>query len=62
MGWIGILFVSIVFIFFSFYFTLSFFESLHKADERIAKQSKTAAPICFGIALSTPFLYVFFIN
>lgn len=40
-----------------FYFTLTFFENLHKNDERITKQSKTAAIICVTIALFIFFLY-----
>ncbi|MDN4607201.1 hypothetical protein [Sporosarcina highlanderae] len=61
-GWFGIIFISALLIFISFFFTLSFFENLHKGDERITKQSKLAALICLGIAFVIPFLYVFFIG
>lgn len=35
----------------TFYFTLTFFESLSKSQDRIVRQSKMAAIICFGIAI-----------
>ncbi len=56
-SWLGI--ISIVFIILCFYFTLSFIENLHKDkdDERITKQSKTAAIICLGSALLIPVLF-----
>ncbi|MFD2751798.1 hypothetical protein ACFSUM_15510 [Virgibacillus siamensis] len=54
-GWHVI--ISVLLIIFSFYFTLTFIENLHKGeDERVTKQSKLAAIICFGIALVIPFL------
>lgn len=50
MIWLGI--VSVLFMIFSFYFTLTFIENLHRSEtERVIKQSKSAAVICFGIAL-----------
>ncbi len=48
---IGISIILILFIVLCFYFTLTFFESLRKGDERIIKQSKFAAIICMAIAL-----------
>lgn len=57
IGWPGI--ISVVLIIFCFYFTLTFFESLHKDDERITKQSKLAAVICLGLALIIPAFYRF---
>lgn len=51
-GWIGI--ASVLLVIFCFYFTLTFFENLHKGDERITKQSKLAAIICLGLALLIP--------
>jgi hypothetical protein len=56
-SWLGI--ISIVFIIFCFYFTLSFIENLHKGDERITRQSKLAAIICLGFALLIPVLFNF---
>jgi len=35
----------------SFYATLDFVEHLHKGDERVVRQSKFTAIICFGIAV-----------
>ncbi|GAA0440717.1 hypothetical protein GCM10008983_17190 [Lentibacillus halophilus] len=57
MGWIAI--ISVLLTISSFYFALSFIESLHKNDERITKQSKTAAIICLGIALILPVIFSF---
>ena len=54
-NWLSV--ISIVFIILSFYFTLSFIENLHKDDERITRQSKTAAIICLGLALLIPVLF-----
>ena len=54
-SWLSL--ISIVFIILCFYFTLSFIENLHKDDERITKQSKTAAIICLGSALLIPVLF-----
>ncbi|PZX07404.1 hypothetical protein C7437_101517 [Psychrobacillus insolitus] len=57
VGWAGI--ISILLIIFSFYFTLTFFENLHKGNERITKQSKLTAIVCLGLALLIPVLYSF---
>ncbi|GAB4073164.1 hypothetical protein GCM10028778_07550 [Barrientosiimonas marina] len=57
VGWIAI--ISVLLTISSFYFTLSFIESLHKKDERITKQSKAAAIICLGIALILPVIFIF---
>lgn len=40
-----------------FYFTLTFFESLRKKDERVTKQSKIGATICIALALLIPAVY-----
>ncbi|WP_313893095.1 hypothetical protein [Psychrobacillus sp.] len=53
--WIGIL--STLLMILCFYFTLTFFENLRKNDERITKQSKIAAIICFALALIIPSIY-----
>lgn len=42
---------SAVLIIFTFYFTLTFMESLKGEDKRIIKQSKRAAIICLTLAL-----------
>lgn len=57
-GWVGI--ITILFIILCFTFTLSFIENVQKEDERITKQSKTAAIICLSVALLTPILYILF--
>lgn len=54
-SWVGI--ASIVFHILTLYFVLSFIDSRHKDDERVAKQSKTAAIVCLIIALLFPALY-----
>ncbi|MCM3454783.1 hypothetical protein M3685_12710 [Heyndrickxia oleronia] len=51
--------ISTILIIFCFYFTLTFFENLHKGDERITKQSKLAAIICLALALIVPIVYNF---
>jgi hypothetical protein len=55
VSWVGI--ISMILIIFSFYFTLTFIENLHKGDERTTKQSKLAAIICFALAFFIPILY-----
>lgn len=60
VGWAQV--ISVLLIIFSFYFTLTFFENLHKGDKRITKQSKLAAIVCFGLALLIPVLYSFAFN
>jgi cell division protein FtsW (lipid II flippase) len=57
MGWMGIL--SVVFLIFCFYFTLTFIENIKKDDERVAKQSKLAAILCLAVALLIPAYYIF---
>jgi hypothetical protein len=54
---IGISIILILLIVLCFYFTLTFFESLRKGDERIIKQSKFAAIICMAIALIIGIIY-----
>lgn len=54
-SWMGV--ISIAFIIFCFYFTLSFIENLHKGDERITRQSKIAAIICLGLGLLIPIIF-----
>jgi hypothetical protein len=54
---IGMSIILILFIVLCFYFTLTFFEALHKGDERIIKQSKFAAIICMSIALIIGVIY-----
>lgn len=39
------------------YFTLTFFQYLKEGDERLIKQSKTAAVVCLGAALLSPGIY-----
>ncbi|TMN22095.1 hypothetical protein [Lentibacillus cibarius] len=41
-----------LFFIFAFYFTLNFIEYLHKKDERVVKQSKYAALVCFGVSIA----------
>ncbi len=48
---IGMSIILILLIVLCFYFTLTFFESLRKGDERIIKQSKFAAITCMALAL-----------
>ena len=43
-----------------FYFTLTFFESLRKGDERVTKQSKLAATMCIALALLIPAVYTLY--
>jgi hypothetical protein len=54
---IGMSIILILLIVLCFYFTLTFFESLRKGDERIIKQSKFAAIICMAIALIIGIIY-----
>lgn len=54
-NWLGI--VSTILIILCFYFSLTFFQNLKSGDERIIKQSKLAAVICFAIGLLLPALY-----
>lgn len=54
---IGMSITLILLIVLCFYFTLTFFESLRKGDERIIKQSKFAAIICMAIALIIGIIY-----
>lgn len=56
-NWIGI--TSIVFYMLTFYFVLSFIESIHKDDQRVVKQSKIAAMVCLALAMLLPALYSF---
>jgi len=48
---ISALILVTLFFVFAFYFTLNFIEHLHGNDERIVKQSKYAALVCFGISI-----------
>jgi hypothetical protein len=57
--WIGI--ISIILFILCFYFTLTFFQYLHKEDERITRQSKIAATLCIALALIIPVVYNFYI-
>lgn len=41
---LGLFLIAVIF---AFYFTLTFIESLSNGEQRIAKQSKLAALICF---------------
>ncbi|WHX28006.1 hypothetical protein QNH47_09210 [Virgibacillus halodenitrificans] len=52
--WVNVIVVISLII--CFYFTLTFFENLPKGDERVSKQLKVAAMICFGIAFLLPLL------
>lgn len=52
--------ISIFLFLFSFYFTLSFIESLFKGDVRITRQSKLMAIVCLILSLSIPVLYALF--
>lgn len=54
-NWLGLL--TPIFMIACFYFTLTFFESLRKDDERVTKQSKLAATICIALALLIPAVY-----
>lgn len=54
-SWIGLL--TPILMIACFYFTLTFFESLRKEDERVKKQSKLAATICLALALLIPAVY-----
>ncbi|PFG14503.1 hypothetical protein ATG70_2735 [Bacillus sp. es.036] len=54
---IGMSIILILLIVLCYYFTLTFFESLRKGDERIIKQSKFAAIICMAIALVIGIIY-----
>jgi hypothetical protein len=54
---IGMSIILILLIVLCFYYTLTFFESLRKGDERIIKQSKFAAIICMAIALIIGIIY-----
>ena len=54
---IGMSIILILLIVLCFYFTLTFFYSLCKGDERIIKQSKFAAIICMAIALIIGIIY-----
>jgi hypothetical protein len=54
---IGMSIILILLIVLCFYFTLTFFGSLRKGDERIIKQSKFAAIICMAIALIIGIIY-----
>lgn len=56
-NWIGI--TSIVLYMLTFYFVLSFIESIHKDDQRVVRQSKIAAMVCLALALLLPALYSF---
>jgi hypothetical protein len=53
--WVSILVISLIVFF--FYFTLTFFQYLHNDDERIIKQSKVGAIICFTLALIVITIY-----
>lgn len=44
------------------YFIFTFFEHLKSGDDRLRKQSKTAALICIAIALMIPAFYSLYIN
>ncbi|MFD1032646.1 hypothetical protein [Metaplanococcus flavidus] len=57
---LGIL--STLLIIVSIYFTFTFFEHLKSGDDRLRKQSKTAALICIAIALLIPAFYNMYIN
>jgi len=54
-NWLGVL--TPILLIACFYFTLTFFESLRKGDERVTKQSKLAATICIALALLIPAFY-----
>ncbi|WP_442600085.1 hypothetical protein [Neobacillus sp. D3-1R] len=58
-NWIGILTTCLIIL--CFYFTLTFFEQLRKGEERIIKQSKIAATICFTLAFIIPAIYKYYI-
>ena len=60
VNWIGIL--STVLWIASFYFTLTFIESLRNSDGRIIKQSKLAAVVCLALALLLPIAYSLIFN
>jgi len=46
-----------------FYFTLSYFQSLRKTDDRVTNQMKFAAIICLAVALFMPaFLNAYILN
>ncbi|AIF45332.1 hypothetical protein [Virgibacillus sp. SK37] len=53
--WIKV--IAVISFVLSFYFTLTFFENVSKGDERVNKQLKAAAVICFGIAFLLPLLF-----
>ena len=55
-------FLSTLLIIASIYFTFTFFEHLKSGDDRLRKQSKTAALICIAIALMIPAFYNMYIN
>lgn len=51
--------ISALFMFFCFYFTLTFIETMIKGeDEHATGQRKIAALICFGIALIIPVILI----
>ena len=54
-NWLGVL--TPILMIACFYFTLTFFESLRKDDERVTKQFKLAATICIALALIIPAIY-----
>lgn len=58
-SWVGI--ISILCGILCFYFTLTFFENLRKGDERITKQTKSAAIIFLSLALLLPAIFNFYL-
>ncbi|WP_144235680.1 hypothetical protein [Planomicrobium okeanokoites] len=46
----------------SIYFTFTFFEHLKSGDDRLRKQSKTAAIFCISIFLLIPTFYSLYVN
>ena len=56
LGTTNIIFGLLVAVFYvlCFYFTLTYFQSLKKTDERVTNQMKFAAVICLAVALLLP--------
>lgn len=59
-NWLGI--ISTVLLIIGIYFTFNFFENLKSGDDRLRKQSKVAALVCFSIALLIPAFYSLYVN